>query len=308
MKLKNIAESVSFEQSKKILRESALVDIRRIEDDRLFEARVAIQSKKINEEEIDEAFFDTVKNLGKNAVGAVKNAWQKAKDQGNQDEMKRLEKKMAALKSKMGKGGEEKKDGGEAAPRAGGGGGKSGADAGQQGNADEKKPDEKKDGEGKGSEASIKAAEEAIVKLLDALKKVSPEAHAKVLASLGKSPEAITKIEDSPKVQQAEKEVTAKISKADGEGLAAKVDNFTKTANPNAVNIITAIVAVKDATGIPPEAVSKIAVKSDPTVAKQPEKAAEEPPKMEELPEEVKKAINILTPEEKQALLKQIEA
>jgi len=62
--------------------------------------REVINEGLLTEEQVDEAFFDTVKNLGKNALGSIKNAWQKAKDQGDNDEMARLQQKVAVLKKK----------------------------------------------------------------------------------------------------------------------------------------------------------------------------------------------------------------
>jgi hypothetical protein len=299
MKLIKIAKSVSLLESKNILKEEALVDIRRIKSDALLESRIKEQSKLLSEAEIEEAFLDTVKNFGKNAFSSVKSAWQKAKAQGQEDEAKRLEKKLAALRAKMGKGGADTSTDG-------------GAKGGEENKGDAKKGEEGEK-EKTNVQASAEAAQESILKLMATLKKYSPESYDKVMAALGKGGDAVEKLEKSQKIQQAEKEVVPDISKSKGDGLAAKVDNFTRTTNPNPVQIISAVMAVKDATNITPQAVSDIVTKADPKAAKasdatteEPKK--EEPPKMEELPEEVKKAINSLSKEEKQALLKQIES
>lgn len=307
MKLIEIAQSISLLESKKTLRESALVDIRKIKDDALLESRINEQAKLLSEAEIEEAFLDTVKNLGKNAFGALKASWQKAKQQGHEDEMKRLEKKMAALKAKMGKG---------SGAVAGGGDEKGGKDKAADGSKEDgQKGDEKKgdDAQKTNVQASAEAAQESILKLMATLKKYSPESYEKVMAALGKGGEAVEKLEQSPKIQKAEKEVVPDISKAKGDGLAAKVDNFTRTTNPDPVHIISAVMAVKDATKITPQAVSDIVKKADPEVAKKAEEQPkqepkqEEPPKLEELPEKVKKAIDSLSEDEKKLLLKLLE-
>jgi hypothetical protein len=53
----------------------------------------------LTESQIDEGFLDTVKNFGKNALSSVTDAWKKAKQKGDEEEMARLQKKLDKLKT-----------------------------------------------------------------------------------------------------------------------------------------------------------------------------------------------------------------
>jgi len=61
--------------------------------------QIIAESQIISEAQIDEAFFDTVKNFGKNAISSLTNSWKQAKEQGDKDEMERLSKKITQAKT-----------------------------------------------------------------------------------------------------------------------------------------------------------------------------------------------------------------
>jgi hypothetical protein len=66
-------------------------------------ARNFLKSRGLQEatqDQLNEAFFDAIKNLGRGSVGAIQSAWKKAKELGDKDEQTRLEKQLAAVKSR----------------------------------------------------------------------------------------------------------------------------------------------------------------------------------------------------------------
>lgn len=289
MQLKYIVKDISHQQSERILREGALIDIRRIENDMLFESNVRKRMKLMTEQELREGFFDTVKNLGKNAIGSIKNAWANAKAQGDKDEMARLEKQAAAVKADAEKKGE--------APAGG-------AAAGDKKQGDATDADKKAADTPESKEASAKAAEESILALLDSLKKNNPESYQKVVASLGKSPEAVEKMQATPEIKQEKEKVVDKISKPKDpkvkkQGLAAMVGNFVKSVTPTPLQVVSAIDAIKDATKASAKQISTIIAKAAPNIAKQ----AQAP---QEVSDDVKKLIDGLSNEEKQMLVKML--
>jgi hypothetical protein len=280
MKLKQIVESNDFLKSKKVLRESVLNDMSYKDDIRLLEQRVSEHMKNIPKSEIEEGVFDTLKNFGKNAVNSVVDAWKKAKRQGDEDEMKRLEKKLAGLKSKLGIPPEEKLL-----------------------NPNPKKPTKKSNEE---------IAEETTIQLLSVLKKTSPDSYNRIINLVKQGAKGVERIDDNPKIQQAEKQIVPKIAGAGGDGLVSKIDNITKSGNLNPTTIVASMMAVKDATKISPEKLSDIVAAVEPKISSGGEDPTNTPKSPEsspeaELPDKVKKFISLLTDEEKQTLLKILE-
>lgn len=97
----SINEVYEEQNAIRILREDFDRDVATLEEQQVL-CEGLVENGVLTEEQVDEAFFDTIKNLGKNAVASVAASWKKAKAQGDRDEMKRLEKKLAALKAKSG--------------------------------------------------------------------------------------------------------------------------------------------------------------------------------------------------------------
>ena len=84
-----------------ILKEAFELDMYLLENYR--EQHRSILSEGVSTEtEIDEGFFDTISSFAKNSISNVKDAWKRAKDEGDKSEMDRLQKQLDALKKKMG--------------------------------------------------------------------------------------------------------------------------------------------------------------------------------------------------------------
>lgn len=276
MKLKQIVESNDFLKSKRVLRESVLNDMSYENDIRLLEQRVSEHMKNLPKLEIEEGVFDTLKNFGKNAVNSVVDAWKKAKRQGDEDEMKRLEKKLAALKTKLGIPPEERLF------------------------------DPKTTKSSERSEEEI--ARESTIKLLSSLKKNSPDSYNKIIALIRQGGKGVEKIANNPGIQRAEKQIVPTIAGVPATALVSKINGITTTGNLNPTTIVAAMMAVKDATNITPEKLSDIVADVEPKISagaggsKSPESSPEA-----ELPDKVKKFISLLNDEEKQMLLKILE-
>ena len=84
----SINEVYEEQNAIRILREDFDRDVATLEEQQVLCEGLG-ENGVLTEEQVDEAFFDTIKNLGKNAVASVAASWKKAKAQGDRDEMKR---------------------------------------------------------------------------------------------------------------------------------------------------------------------------------------------------------------------------
>lgn len=202
----------------------------------------------LSESDLEEGFFDTVKNLGKNTFGAVANAWKKAKAQGDEDEAKRLEKRLRQLRGGAKAGGNVAKtplqpgDHGYTAAYAKARGGKV-ADTSGIGKATKPAPavsdaDKKK--------VAVKAAKEIVQKM----KKDDPEGFAKI-QQLAKNPKALEKIAANPKIKQVGQDAKRKIAKAPKKGLLYKVEDWMEKNPVKATLAVGTIGALAGALAIP---------------------------------------------------------
>jgi hypothetical protein len=120
MKLTESVKHILKEQRHdEVLREAFLYDVRRLEEAREYSQTLlseGVIAERIEDQYLlDEGIFDTLKALGKNVGGAALNKakevggaaiakakaeWDKAKEQGNQDELARLQARLAQLTGK----------------------------------------------------------------------------------------------------------------------------------------------------------------------------------------------------------------
>jgi len=206
-----------------ILREDFNRDVITLEEQHVL-CEGLIEKGLITEEQVDEAFFDTIKNLGKNAVASVAASWKKAKKQGDRDEMARLEKKMAALKARAGgdsKGTKSKVGAGSKAASTGSA--PSGGTSGGAAKADT--PKDKKQKQQNRQKVVAKAGEQ----ILAAVAKQDPKAAAAIQKA---GPEKVTAALKNPKVKNQANKIAAEIAKEKTsdpkQGLLGKVSSWMK--------------------------------------------------------------------------------
>jgi hypothetical protein len=213
----SINEVYEEQNTIRILREDFDRDVATLEEQQVL-CEGLVENGVLTEEQVDEAFFDTIKNLGKNAVASVAASWKKAKAQGDRDEMKRLEKKLAALKAKSGGGSKSSKVGSrtskssETTPQSGT----------QTGRTDTKN---KKQNQQNRQKIAAKAGET----ILTAVAKQDP----KTAAAIQKAgPEKVTAALKNPKVKIKADKIAAEIAKekpADPkQGFLGKVSSWMK--------------------------------------------------------------------------------
>lgn len=262
--VKETINEVREEQAtNKILRESLDHDVKTLQEYR--EAHSGfIAEGVLTESQVDEGFFDTVKNLGKNvagsvaaagksAVNAVGAAWKKAKAQGDEDEAKRLEKKLQALRG----GNASKKplkpgDHGYTAAYAKSIGKKVASKQGNAANPQGGQPaapaaDKKK---AANTADKKKAAVQATKEIIKKMAKDDPKG-LEQLKQYAKDPKKLEQLTKNPKIQQAGQKAKAEIAKEDKPGLFAKVAMWA-TENPVKASIgIGAITALAGALALP---------------------------------------------------------
>ena len=211
----------------------------------------------ITEEEIDEGFFDTLGQFGKNTFNSVAGAWKKAKAQGDEAEAKRLEKRLKDLKSGgAGKGGKEPgadNGAGKSQPVSMNtppvkGGGKSVPSKAKAAPANKAKAKTGKGGKAAAKKVIIKKVKSAVIKKLE---RDDPEGAAKLKAIAKKNPKQLEKIKNNPKRKKQAKQLIAQIEqeKPEGgnQGFMAKVGSWMKK-NPVktgvAISLLSALATI----------------------------------------------------------------
>lgn len=213
----SINEVYEEQNAIRILREDFDRDVSSLEEQQVL-CEGLVDKGLLTEEQVDEAFFDTIKNLGKNAVASVAASWKKAKAQGDRDEMKRLEKKLAALKAKSGGGSKSTKPASGAASSSG---------TAPQSDKPTSGSDVKK--KKQNQQNRQKVAAKAGETILTAVAKQDP----KTAAAIQKAgPEKITAALKNPKVKKKADKIAAEIAKekpADPkQGFLGKVSSWMK--------------------------------------------------------------------------------
>jgi len=220
----------------------------------------------ITEDEINEGFFDTIgqfgKNtfntigqFGKNTFNSVAGAWKKAKAQGDEVEAKRLEKRLKDLKSGgAGKGAGKNQPVSMNTPPVKGGG-KSVPSRANVAQTNKGKPS--KGGstapanKGKPSNGKKPAAKRVIIKkvrkaVLNKLKTDDPEGLAKLKTIAKKNPTALETAKKSPRIKKQAKQLIAQIEREKPEGgnqgFIAKFGSWMKK-NPIKTSVAIALLS-----------------------------------------------------------------
>jgi len=232
--LESVNEIKEEQNAYKILREGFEQDVNRLHEHRVL-CESLVQKGLLTEQEIDEGFFDTLKHFGKNTVNSVVNAWKKAKAQGDEDAIARLEKKIAKIKAAGASG----KSGGEKGKRSVGGGraSKTKSSGGERGET-VSEPSNKKASREKSRAAALSVAGDAILSRTD-------PTTAKKIKKAG--PKAVEKAIKNPKIKKKAAEIAKEVSKEKGEGLLSKLGSWLKKNPVKGALAIAAIAAVTTA-------------------------------------------------------------
>jgi hypothetical protein len=278
--VESVKEVKEEKKANKILREAFEHDVDKFYEHQML-CESLVEKGLLTEEEVNEGFFDTLKHFGKNTVKSVVDAWKRAKAQGDEDEVERLERQIQKIKDGMkkraaGEDNDEKSSGGEESDskkqgksNAGGGSKKSGK-SGKSGSKDSGTTTSStpsasvsvSSGGGSSNAASGDASKEKGKKTRK--KPTRQAAKDKALAAAGEAilnktdpktaeqikqagPEAVVKAAKNPKIKKKAAEIAQEVSKEKGEGLLSKLGSWLKKNPVKGALAVAAIVAVAGA-------------------------------------------------------------
>jgi hypothetical protein len=238
--IKETIEEAQGERCNEIIREALEHDVKTLKEEReLHESLIA--EGVLNENELDEGFFDTLGAFGKNTFNAVAGAWKKAKAQGDEAEAKRLEKKIQKLRRNTGDTAKKAGDAGGAGAKGAGAGGDVPVIKDKKGNvlqpgdhgytaayaaatgqkvARRRKAAAAPEGAAEKKEVLKKSA----VEILKKVKKDDPKGFQKLASMKPEEIEALAK--QSPKIQQAGKKAKEEIAAQPKKGFFAKLSSW----------------------------------------------------------------------------------
>ena len=260
------------------LRESLDMDVQALQEAHASNETLMAEGL-ITEADIDEGFFDTLGQFGKNTFNSVAGAWKKAKAQGDETEAKRLEKRLKDLKSGgSGKGGSTPVS--TNTPPVGGGGrrggGKSAPSKGKS-PVSTNTPPVRGGGKPRKKSDQTKIVKKVKSALINKLETDDPKGAAKLKAIASKNPKGLRAALDKPATKKRGKQVLAQIQreKPEGEnqGFIAKVGSWMKK-NPIKTSVAISLLAVlgtiaapalAPAIGVGAHAARKVSY--DPTIA-----------------------------------------